>query len=104
MMKQWLVRRAVRSPVSRLTTSAINSSVWRLPFISTSACPLRTSPTALAADSWLNDESTCRNGDRSRLARSATSRSRDAGPTRIGSMRPRRAASTTACSEDSSQG
>jgi hypothetical protein len=68
MMKQWLSRRAVRSPVSRLTTSAISSSVWRLPFISASACPLRTSPTALAADSWLYAESTWRNGDRSRLA------------------------------------
>ena len=47
------MRRAVRSPVSRFTTAAISSSVWRLPFISASASPFRTSSTAFAADSWL---------------------------------------------------
>ena len=41
--KQWLTRRAVRSPASRRTTAAISSSVCRLPFISASALPSRTS-------------------------------------------------------------
>ena len=53
MTKQWLTRRAVRSPVSRLTTAPISSSVCRLPFISASALPSRTSSTALSAESWL---------------------------------------------------
>ena len=47
MMKQWLIRRPVRSPVSRATTADISSSVCRLPFISASARPSRTSATAL---------------------------------------------------------
>ena len=47
------MRRAVRSPVSRLTTAPISSSVCRLPFISASALPSRTSSTAFAADAWL---------------------------------------------------
>jgi hypothetical protein len=47
MMKQWLIRRPVRSPVSRATTALISSSVCRLPFISASARPSRTSATAL---------------------------------------------------------
>lgn len=51
--KQWLTRRAVRSPVSRLTTAPISSSVCRLPFISASALPSRTSSTARAAAAWL---------------------------------------------------
>jgi hypothetical protein len=51
--KQWLTRRAVRSPASRLRTSAISSSVCRLPFISDSALPSRTSATAAAADASL---------------------------------------------------
>ena len=58
MMKTWLMRRAVRMPVSLLTTSAINSSVCRLPFISASASPLRTSSTAFAAEAWLCGVST----------------------------------------------
>ena len=37
------MRRAVRRPVSRLTTAPISSSVCRLPFISASALPSRTS-------------------------------------------------------------
>ena len=48
--KQWLTRRAVRSPVSRCTTAPISSSVCRLPFISASALPSRTSSTAFAAE------------------------------------------------------
>ena len=53
MTKQWLIRRAVRMPVSRATTAPISSSVCRLPFISASALPSRTSSTAFAAESWL---------------------------------------------------
>jgi hypothetical protein len=52
------MRRAVRRPVSRFTTSAINSSVCRAPFISASALPARTSSTALAAAAWLCGAST----------------------------------------------
>ena len=53
MMKTWLTRRPVRSPVSLLVTSASNSSVCRLPFISSAALPACTSSTALAAEAWL---------------------------------------------------
>ena len=53
MMKTWLMRRPVRSPVSLATTAASSSSVWRLPFISSSAWPPRTSATAVAAEAWL---------------------------------------------------
>ena len=58
MTKQWLMRRAVRMPVSRDTTAPISSSVCRLPFIRASARPARTSSTALAAESWLCSAST----------------------------------------------
>ena len=53
MTKAWLTRRLVRRPVSFFTTSLISSSVWRLPFINTSARPWRTSSTARAALAWL---------------------------------------------------
>src|SRR5208282_2518142 len=53
MMKQWLIRRSVRIPVAPDTTAPISSSVWRLPFMSASAFPARTSSTAFAADAWL---------------------------------------------------
>ena len=56
--KQWLMRRAVRRPVSRFTTAPISSSVCRLPFISASALPSRTSSTASAAAAWLCGAST----------------------------------------------
>ena len=52
------MRRAVRRPVSRFTTAAISSSVCRLPFISASALPSRTSSTAFAAEAWLCGAST----------------------------------------------
>ncbi len=61
MTKQWLTRRAVRSPVSRFTTAPISSSVCRLPFISASALPSRTSSTALSAEAWLCGVSTIGN-------------------------------------------
>ena len=51
--KQWLMRRAVRRPTSRFTTAAISSSVCRLPFISASALPSRTSCTAASAAALL---------------------------------------------------
>jgi hypothetical protein len=53
MTKTWLTRRPVLRPVSLATTSAISSSVCRLPFISSSASPARTSRTASAAAAWL---------------------------------------------------
>jgi hypothetical protein len=52
------MRRAVRMPVSRFTASPITSSVCRLPFISASALPSRTSATAAAAAAWLCGAST----------------------------------------------
>ena len=60
MMKTWLMRRPVRRPVSRATTAPSSSSVCRLPFISSSASPSRTSSTALAAAAWLCGASTIR--------------------------------------------
>ena len=104
MTKQWLMRREVRSPVSRFTTAAISSSVCRLPFIRASASALRTSATALAADSWLYPASTMRNREMSSPELAATSRIRAAGPTRIGTISPTREASNAPRSEDSSQG
>ena len=53
MMKAWLMRRSVRRPTSLRTTSAISSSVCRLPFISACASPARTIATACAAAAWL---------------------------------------------------
>ena len=58
MMKQWLMRRAVRNPVSRFTTAAISSSVCRLPFISISTLPSRASRTAVSAEATLCGAST----------------------------------------------
>ena len=58
MMKQWLRRRAVRRPVSRLTTAPSSSSVLSDPFISMSARPSRTSATAFSAAAWLCSTST----------------------------------------------
>ncbi len=104
MMKQWLTRRAVRSPVSRFTTSPISSSVWRLPFISASALPSRTSATAFAADSWLCAASTISSPVMSRPFSFAIASMRARGPTRIGVMRPILDASTALASELSSHG
>ena len=89
MTKQWLMRRAVRSPVSRLTTAAISSSVCRLPFISASALPSRTScdglrrrtPGCAARRRSAGPRCRCR------TAR-ATASMRAAGPTRIGAISP----------------
>src|SRR6266446_5634944 len=102
--KQWLMRRAVRMPPSRATTAPISSSVCRLPFIKASALPSRTSSTAFAAESWLCADSLSGKPDMSSSARSATSRTRSGGPTRIGAIRPSLAASTAPLSETSSQG
>ena len=58
MTKTWLMRRPVRRPVSRFITAPISSSVCRLPFISSSALPARTSSTAFSAAAWLCGTST----------------------------------------------
>ena len=58
MTKTWLMRRPVRIPVSRFTTSDSSSSVCRLPFMSSSALPERTSSTAFSAAAWLCGTST----------------------------------------------
>ena len=104
MTKQWLIRRSVRMPVSRATTAPISSSVCRLPFISASALPSRTSATALAAESWLCADSTIGRPVMSMPWRAATSRMRAGGPTRIGSIRRSLRASTAPPSDTSSHG
>ena len=91
-------------PVSRATTAPISSSVCRLPFISASALPSRTSSTAFAAESWLCADSTSGKRDMSALACPAASRMRAGGPTRMGSISPSCAASTAPSIEISSQG
>ena len=105
MTKQWLMRRAVRRPVSRATTAPISSSVCRLPFISASAVPARTSSTALAAESWLCAASTI--SKRADVEARPWPRPRGCAPAgRPGSaaIRPSRAASTAPSSETSSHG
>ena len=96
MRKTWLIRRAVRRPVSLATTSLISSSVCRLPFISSSALPARTSSTALAAAAWLCGTSTSSSCPMSSPNCCATSRILSAGPTRIGTISLASAASTRA--------
>ena len=86
MTKTWLMRRPVRIPVSRFTTSASNSSVCKLPFISSSALPVRTSSTAFSAAAWLCGTSMISKPPRSREKDWATLRILSFGPTRIGLM------------------
>ena len=82
------MRRPVRSPVSLATTALRSSSVCRLPFIRSSASPLRTSSTALAAAAWLCGASTIRVLPRSMPLFFAISWILAAGPTRIGAINP----------------
>src|SRR5262245_9983159 len=98
------MRFALRMPVSRATTAPISSSVCRLPFISASALPSRTSATARAAASWLCAASTSGRAAMSIPAFAATARSLSAGATRMGSIRLILVASMTDCSDTSSQG
>ena len=93
-MKQWLMRRSVRSPPSRATTAASISSVCRLPFISAPARPSRTRATARSAEAWLCGVSSMAMPARSRPAAAAAARIRAAGPTRMGRIRPALAASS----------
>ena len=104
MMKTWLMRRPVRRPVSRATTAPSSSSVCRLPFISSSASPWRTSSTAFAAAAWLWGASTIRVLPSWMPAAFATSRIFAAGPTRIGTISPFWPASIAAASAVSSHG
>jgi hypothetical protein len=104
MMKQWLRRRAVRRPVSRATTAAISSSVWRLPFISASAWPSRTRHTALAAESWLCATSTRSKPPISMAALMAALSIFARGPTRIGTASFIFAASTALSNDTASHG
>ena len=104
MMKQWLIRRSVRSPLSCATTAPISSSVCRLPFIRASALPSRTSATALAAELWLCAEATTGSPAISMLFCRATSASRAGGATRIGAIRFSRCASTAPASDTASHG
>ena len=86
--KQWLMRRLVRMPFSRLTTAAINSSVCRLPFISASTLPSRARRTAASAAASLCGVSTIDRPVRSSVASAATRLIFASGPTRIGMMSP----------------
>src|SRR3954469_21069937 len=104
MTKTWLIRRSVLSPLSLATISRISSSVCRLPFISSSARPERTSSTAFAAAAWLCGTSTSSQGATSRPAACAAASTLCAGPTRMGRMMPASAASTAPPSELASQG
>ena len=104
MMKTWLIRRAVPMPVSLRTTSAISSSVWRLPFIKALASPARTISTAFAAAAWLCGALTNCIPSRSRASDAASARILASGPTRIGLINFACAASSAPASEVSSQG
>ena len=104
MMKQWLMRRPVRSPESRLTTAAISSSVCRLPVISNSTLPSRASRTAVSADSTLCAASTRSSEAMSRPHCAASSVMRATGPTSTGRRSPISPASTAPRNELSSQG
>ncbi len=98
------MRRAVRSPLVDGTTVSISSSVCRLPFISASTLPARASSTAFSAAAWLCSTPTISQGARSMPSARATARIFASGPMRIGTMRPRRAASSGPSSESRSQG
>ena len=105
MMKQWLMRRAVRRPVSRFTTAAISSSVCRLPFISISRLAFaRQAHRGLGRGLAVRRVDQLVGGDvEAGLARPRP-RCAPSGPTRIGLSRPICAASTAPRSELSSQG
>ena len=94
----------MRRPVSRARTAPSSSSVCRLPFIRSSASPLRTSATARAAAAWLWGASTIRQLPRSIPCALATSWIFADGPTRIGAITPRAAASMAPASADASHG
>ena len=85
MTKQWLMRRLVRRPVSRLTTAPINSSVCRLPFtrLTFPSCPRRTAASAAS----LCGASTIDRPVRSKPSASAATRLIFC-PTRTGMMSP----------------
>ena len=104
MTKTWLMRRPVRSPVSRFITSDSSSSVCRLPFMRRSALPVRTSSTAFSAAAWLCGTSTISMLPRSSENCLATAAILSLGPTRIGLISPASPASTAPLSEVSSQG
>ena len=97
MTKQWLMRRAVRMPVSRATTAPISSSVCRLPFIRASARPASHELDGLGSRVVAVLESTSSKAPMSRPALAATSRdARRAGRPGSASGGPSRAASDRA--------
>ena len=102
--KQWLMRRAVRNPLSGRTTALMSSSVCRLPFMIICALPSRASRTASAAADAASSASTISKREMSSLAFFATSAMRALGPTRIGISSFACAPSTAPRSDDSSQG
>jgi hypothetical protein len=104
MTKTWLMRRSVRRPVAAAVTACISSSVCRLPFISMSPLPLadqRHGPLRRGVAVGGVDDLDPAEVEPVVAATRADLRS---GPTRIGTMSPRPAASTAPRSEPSSQG
>ena len=97
--KTWLIRRLVRRPPSFLTTAASRSSECRSPFITAPASPARTMATALSAATRWFFSSMIRNGDRSASSSRAALAMRSGSPMKIGSIRPRSAASSAPPSE-----
>ena len=104
MTKTWLIRRAVRSPVSRLVTAPSNSSECRLPFINSCALPARMVSTAFSAAAWLSGTSMISMPTMLRPSDFARSQILVLGPTRMGVMIPASAASNAPLSDVSSQG
>jgi hypothetical protein len=87
-------RRWVRNPLSRVTIADISSSVRRLPFIKSSASPVRTRSAAFAAEAWLWGTCTICNAPRSLCAALAVASIVEAGPTKMGRISPFSEAST----------
>jgi hypothetical protein len=104
MRKTWLSRRPVLRPVSFAITAPRISSECRLPFMTSSASPVRTSSTAFAAAARLSGTSTIFASPRAIPAAFATSAIFAAGPTRIGVMSPILPASIAPARAVSSQG
>ena len=104
MRKTWLMRRAVRRPVAEGTTAAISSSVCSEPFMSASTSPARAMATACCAAAWLCSVDRILQPARSIPSASATARIFASGPTRTGTISPRRAASSGPSSESRSHG
>ena len=104
MMNTWLMRRPVRRPVSRATTAPSSSSVCRLPFMSSSACPRERAPPPWRPPHGCAARRRSASRPRSMPLCFATSSILAAGPTRMGVISPLAPASSAAASAVDSQG